>query len=155
MKALTCMLLLPAALLVGCAGTGKEDVPTPITSENAVKLHNRQWDLKSISVDANQVILDLDANMTLVFGADGKVTGYGSINRFNGAYSFGQDGRLSWPGPGFITTRKAGPPELMEKERMYLEALRETNRAILKGKTLQLQNEGGSTALLFTETGTR
>jgi heat shock protein HslJ len=153
MKALTWMVLLPAASLLGCAGMGG-DAFTIITSENAAKLHNRQWDLKSISMDGRQVVMDLQANMTLVFSADGKATGYGSVNRFNGAYSFSQDGRLSWPGPGFITTRKAGPPELMEKERAYLEALPKTDRAILQKHSLQLQNEGESTLLLFTEAGT-
>ncbi|HTS52986.1 MAG TPA: META domain-containing protein [Burkholderiales bacterium] len=146
------MVLLPAASLLGCMGSGN-DPPALVTSENAAKLQTRQWALKSISTDGSQAVMDMQANMTLVFGADGRVTGYGSVNRFNGAYSFSRDGKLSWPGPGFITTRKAGPPELMEKERAYLEALPKTDRAILQKHALQLENEGESTLLLFTEAG--
>ena len=154
MKALTWMVLLPAAVsLLGCTGTGK-DAPILITSENAAKISNRQWILKSISTDGGQGVMDLQANMTIVFGADGKVAGFGSVNRFSGAYSLTRDGRLSWPGPGFVTTRKAGPPELMEKERAYLAALPKTDRAILHQHSLQLQDEGESTLLTFTEAGT-
>jgi len=151
MKMLTWTWLLPAALLVACAT--KSPPPTLVTSENAAKLQNRQWELKSITLDGRQVVMDIQANMTLVFGSDGKVTGYAAVNRFNGTCSFGRDGRLSWPGPGLITTRKAGPPELMEKERAYLQALPKTDRAILIGPALRLQSEDESTSLMFVEAG--
>ena len=151
METLTWTVLLPAALLVACATTSSP--PTLITSENAAKLHNRQWELKSITLDGRQIVMDVQANMTLAFGADGKVTGYAAVNRFNGTCSFSPNGRLSWPGPGFITTRKAGPPELMEKERAYLEALPKTDRAILVGPALRLQSEDESTLLTFLEAG--
>jgi heat shock protein HslJ len=89
----------------------------------------------------------------VAFGPDGKVSGFGAVNRFNGSYAFGPDGRLGWPGTGFVTTRKAGPPELMEKERFYLRALPETDRAILGNRVLRLQSEGESTVLTFSEVG--
>jgi len=146
-------LLLAAALLPGCTATAPKEAPTIITSENVAKLYNRQWDLKSISMDGGQPVMDMQATMTVAFGADGKATGYGSVNRFTGAYSLTPNGQLTWPGPGFATTRKAGPPELMEKERAYLEALRKTERAMLYKHTLQLQAEGESTLLVFHEAG--
>lgn len=152
MRMLTWMVLLPAAWLVACA-TGTSGVPTVVNSENVTKLQNRQWELQSITMDSSDIVMDVEANMTLAFGPDGKVTGYGSVNRFNGAYAFSPDGRLSWPGPGFIATRKAGPPELMEKERAYLQALPKTERAILKGRALLLENDGESTVLTFSEAG--
>ena len=146
-------LLLAAALLPVCTATAPKEAPTIITSENVAKLYNRQWDLKSISMDGGQPVMDMQATMTVAFGADGKATGYGSVNRFTGAYSLTPNGQLTWPGPGFATTRKAGPPELMEKERAYLEALRKTERAMLYKHTLQLQAEGESTLLVFHEAG--
>ena len=152
MKLLPWMVLLPAAWLVACA-TGTRDVPTVVATENVAKLQNRQWELKSMTLDSRDIVMDLEANMTLVFGPNSKVSGYAAVNRFNGTYSFSPDGRLSWPGPGFITTRKAGPPELMEKERAYLQALPKTERAILRGHTLQLQSEDASTLLTFSEVG--
>ena len=44
-------------------------------------------------------------------------------------------------------------PELMQKERIYLEALTKTSRAIVKGPALQLQSDDGTTALPFVEAG--
>jgi len=146
------LLLLPAAWLVACA-SGAEKRPLLVTSENAAKLQNRQWELKSLVVDGREVVMDIQANMTLSFGSDGKVTGYAAINRFNGTCSFDQDGKLNWTSRGFVTTRKAGPPELMEKERAYLEALPKTDRAILIGPALRLQSEDESTTLMFVEPG--
>lgn len=145
--------LLSAALLLGCTATAPKEAPTVITSETIVKLYNRQWELRSISTDGSQPLMDMQATMTLAFGADGKATGYGSVNRFTGSYSLNPNGQLTWPGPGFATTRKAGPPELMEKERTYLDALRKTDRAFLYKHSLQLQAEGESTLLVFHEAG--
>jgi heat shock protein HslJ len=153
MKVLTWTLLLSAAWLVGCAATGKSNLPIVVNSENVTKLYNRQWELKSITLYGSQILMDFQANMTVAFGGDGKVAGSGSVNRFTGSYSFSRDGRLTWPGPSFTVTRKAGPPELMEKERDYLEALPKTDRAILSGRLLRLESEDGSTALTFSEAG--
>jgi len=152
MKALTLMVLFPAAWLMACA-TNTKDLPVVVNSENVAKLQNRQWVLRSMTLDNRDSVMDLEANLTLAFGPNGKVTGYAAVNRFNGSYSFSPDGKLSWPGPGFVTTRKAGPPELMEKERAYLQALPQTDRAILKGHILLLQNDGESTILTFLEAG--
>jgi heat shock protein HslJ len=146
------MVSMSAAWLVACATT-PSGAPVIVSSETVAKLQNRQWELKSITLDSHDSVMDLEAKMTLAFGADGKVTGYSAVNQFNGAYSFSPDGRLSWPGAGLITTRKAGPPELMEQERTYLRALPKTDRAILKGRALLLQNDGESTVLTFVEAG--
>jgi len=152
MKVLTWAVLLSVTWLAGCATQGS-GAPVVVTSENVAKLQSRQWGLKSIILDGNEILIDVDASMTLAFGADGKVTGYGSVNRFSGSYVFSPDGRLSWPGAGVVSTRKAGPPELMQKERAYLQALPKTDRAILKGHALLLQNDGESTVLSFMEAG--
>jgi len=151
MRALTWSVLIAAAVLAACATANPP--PMLVTSANAGKIQNRQWELKSITLDNRQVVMDLQANMTLAFGTDGKVTGIAAVNRFNGTCSFSSDGKLTWPGAGFITTRKAGPPELMEKERAYLQALPKTDRAILIGPTLRLQSEDESTSLMFQEAG--
>ena len=83
------------------------------------------------------------------FGSDGRVTGYGGVNRFAGTYKFSPQGVLSFPAPGLITTRMAGPPEIMDKERAYLKGLAQATRAIVAKDGLQLQNEDGATVLVF------
>ena len=102
---------------------------------------------------ARVTLVDLDANMTIVFGPEGKATGFGSVNQFSNSYTFTEHGQLKWGSRAFVTTRRAGPPELMQKERIYLEALGKVSRAIVKGHKLQLQSDDGATVLPFDETG--
>ncbi len=153
MKALTSLGVLALALLAGCSmmGGAKDSGPAVITSQNIDRVQGRQWELKKLIMDSREVVMDLDANMTLTFGADGKATGFGSVNQFSTTYSFSQDGKLTWT--RIVTTRRAGPPELMQKERVYLEALTKTSRAIVKGIALQLHSDDGATALPFLEAG--
>jgi len=155
MKALARLAVVSLALLAGCStlGVGKDNEPAMITDANVDRIQNREWVLKSLQIDGRQVVMDLEANMTIKFGADGKVTGFGSVNQFSGGYSFSPNAQLAWGRPGLVTTRRAGPPELMQKERVYLEAITKTSRAILKGHALQLQSDDGSTALPFVEAG--
>ena len=145
-------LLFPLLLVAGCGGIGKEKGPVLITSQNLEQLVNREWDLKNMTVAGKSIIMHVDANQTLLFASDGRAVGFGAVNRFSGAYQFSPEGLLSWPTP-LITTRMAGPPELMDKERYYLEGLPKTTRAVVSEHSLQLQNDDGSTVLVFLERG--
>jgi len=153
MKALTWIVALSVTLLAGCGTMGKENKPAVIAKENLDRVIGRQWELKTLTMDGQRVVMDLDANMTITFGADGRATGFGSVNQYSNRYTFTQDGQLKWAGPSFVTTRRAGPPELMQKERIYLEALGKVSRGIVKGHELQLQSDDGATVLPFTEAG--
>jgi heat shock protein HslJ len=129
----------------------EEARPAVISSENEARLHGRDWELQTIMVEGRRVVMHVDARMTLRFLPEGRVGGYGSVNQFNGAYSFSPDGRLSWLGPNFAVTRKGGPPELMEKEAAYFKGLRLTQRAFVAGDLLELRSDDGSTILTFKE----
>jgi len=75
------LVLLSVLLLVACAGlpgTGNE--PVLMNSQNLDKLANRQWELKTLTVDGQRVIMHVDATQTVRFGADGKVTGFAGVN---------------------------------------------------------------------------
>src|SRR5215510_8212210 len=122
---------LAIAVLSACAGPGKDSGPAMVTSANLDRLVQREWLLKGITVDSQRVIMHVDATQTLQFGPDGRVIGYGGVNRFAGTYQFSPQGLLSFPAPGLVTTRMAGPPEIMEKERLYLKALAKCTRAIV------------------------
>jgi heat shock protein HslJ len=152
MRALS-ILVAPLLLLAACAGTGKDSGPVLINAQTLDRLVDREWELKTITVDNTRIIMHVDSTQTLRFGSDGKITGFAAVNRFGGTYKFSPDGVLSFPGPGLISTRMAGPPELMEKERAYLNGLPKTTRAVVAKNALQLQNEDGSTVLTFTEIG--
>ncbi|PWT73540.1 MAG: hypothetical protein C5B46_05255 [Proteobacteria bacterium] len=143
--------------LVATAGCGqmmsKDNAPQVVNAQNAEKLYAREWDLKGLTVDGRQVVMDLEAHITLIFAANGQVAGFAAVNRFNGTYSFTTDGKLAWGKPGFAVTRKMGPPELMEKEQAFLAGLPKTNVAILAKHTLVLQSDDSATVLSFDETG--
>jgi heat shock protein HslJ len=144
---------LAVALLGACAGPGKDSGPAMVTPANLDRLVNREWLLETITVDSQRVIMHVDATQTLVFSPDGRVTGYGGVNRFAGTFKVAPDGALSFPGAGLATTRMAGPPELMEKERAYLKGLSKSTRAIVAKNGLQLQSDDGSTVLVFEQVG--
>jgi heat shock protein HslJ len=153
MRTLSFLICLAISLLAGCAGSGKESGPAMISSANLDRLVDREWLLKNMTVDSQHVIMHVDATQTLLFGSDGRIAGYGGVNRFGGSYKFSPEGVLSFPGPGLITTRMAGPPEIMEKEHAYLKGLAESTRAIVAKDGLQLQNEDGATVLVFEQIG--
>jgi heat shock protein HslJ len=139
--------------LVGCAGLGGDDSkPALITSANVNRLYDKGWELKQLTLDNARVIMHVDAQMTLAFAEGGQAAGFASVNQFGGPYVFSETGTLSWP-KGLASTRKMGAPELMDKERAYLAAIPKTTRAVLAKNALQLQNEDGSTVLLFAEIG--
>lgn len=149
MRAAGWLACLAVAALAGCAGTGKDSGPAMITSTNLERAVDREWLLKNITVESQRVIMHVDATQTLQFGSNGRVSGYGGVNRFAGTYKFSPEGVLSFPAPGLVTTRMAGPPEIMDKERAYLKGLSQATRAIVAKDGLQMQNEDGSTVLVF------
>ncbi len=153
MKAWRWIGVLMLAILGACAGMGGKSGPMLIDSSTAKQLHGIEWDLKTMTVDGTRVIMHTDGNMTLIFAPDGQAGGYAAVNNFSGRYNFDEDGRLRW-NEAFAATRKAGPPELMDKERAYLAGIPKTTRAILSGNALQLQNEDGNTVLTFVKAGT-
>jgi heat shock protein HslJ len=154
MRAATWTVALSLAVLAGCGSMlGKDSGPTLISSKNAERLQNREWELKTLTVSGTRIIMHPDYRMTIIFSSNGEVGGYGAVNQFRGTYKVSEDGALSWPA-ALTTTRKAGPPELMEKERSYLSGIPKTNRAIVSGTVMQLQSDDGNTVLAFIQAGT-
>ena len=131
-------------------GTGGAQV---VSAQTAPRLHQRGWDLEGMTVEGRQIVMDVDATVTIRFDSAGQVGGLAGVNRYTGTYSLSAEGRLNWGTSGFATTRRAGPPELMEKERAYLDALRKVEVVIVSGPTLLLQSDDASTVLSFRETG--
>jgi len=154
MKTSVPQLILVLALLGGCAGVlGNDSGPQVVNAASVERLYGRDWDLKGLTVDGRQTVMDVGATMTITFGPKGHVAGFGGVNRFTGAYKLSPEGKLTWGESGFATTRKMGPPEIMDKERDYLIGLSKVNVAIVAKHTLLLQSDDGSTVLSFDETG--
>jgi len=154
MKTSVFALILLSACLGGCAGMmGDDSGPQVVNAQNAKRLYQREWNLKTLAVDGSQVVMDVDARISIRFEPDGKVTGFGAVNRFIGSYSLNAEGLLGWGKAGYASARRTGPPELMEKERAFLNGLGKTTAAILARHTLQLQSDDSTTVLMFTEAG--
>ena len=136
-------------LLTACAGMSGDNKPTMVHAGNVDKLYGRQFELRSMTLDGSPVVGHVDARMTVAFFPDGQVRGFGSVNQFSGPYTFSPDGKLTWGKGGFATTRKAGAPELMEKERLYLQALGQVTAAVVSPGGLQMENDSGTTRLVY------
>jgi heat shock protein HslJ len=154
MKTTVLPLILLLAGLSGCAQvTGGDNEPQVVDAQTVHRLHQRDWDLKGLTVDGRQVVIDADTRITIRFARDGQVGGIAAVNRFGGTYNLSTEGKLNWGKAGFTTTRMMGPPELMEKEQVYLLGLAKVNVAILARHILVLQSDDASTVLRFNEAG--
>jgi heat shock protein HslJ len=136
-------------LLAGCAGIGQDTKPTQISAKNVDKLYGRSFELRYMTLNGERIVTHVDARMTIAFLPEGLAKGYGSVNQFSAGYSFGPDGKLTWTKGSFATSGKPGAPELVEKERQFLEGLRQVTAAVVSAYGLQLENDDGSTKLVF------
>ena len=74
--------------------------------------------------------------LTLNFGTDGRVSGYGGCNQFSGEYS--QNGASLRIGPLLSTRRACLEPALNTQETAYFQALESTTRYSIEGGQLVL-----------------
>ena len=154
MKAATWLAALSLLAATACGGMmGGGGGPVLVNKGNVARLQKHLWELKTITVDGTRVIMHPDGVMTIAFAPQGEVGGLAAVNQFRGRYEFSEDGKLIWLPPGLVATRKAGPPELMDKERAYLAGLPKTSRAIVTKSSLQLQSDDGNTVLTFVVLG--
>jgi heat shock protein HslJ/uncharacterized membrane protein len=83
---------------------------------------------------------------TLEFPSEGRASGNGSCNRFNGIVSI-QDAAIMFG--GLATTRKACAEPLMRQEEAYLSALRESVRFEVDAESLTIHSAGREEPLRF------
>lgn len=105
--------------------------------------HNIEWKLVS-GEDSGKTFGATD-NITLVFvenEGNTLIGGDGGVNRYNAPVTIdAKKGSISL-GEMLATTRMMGPPELMQKESDYLNALRRINRYELNANELILIGDG-------------
>lgn len=148
------LMLLLIAFLGACAHVSSDDgAARVVDARSAHRLSQRNWDLKGLTVDGRQVVIDVDTVITIRFSPDGKVAGFAAVNRYSGTYSLSDSGKLNWGRVPTVVTGNTGLPELMEKQRAYLRALVQTDAAVLAGRILVLQSVDATTVLTFNEAG--
>ena len=141
------------SLMLACAGTqsggaGTKTGVIQITPRRIKDIAGIEWHLKKMITDNKSIPLIGDTKNTFSCDDAGKVAGVASINRYFGNFTLREDGEIVWS-KAFGMTRMAGPPELMEQEAKFMQALPQTSRIYLKDSQLVLVGEEKSTLLEF------
>jgi len=147
------MMVIGVSTLFACTGTqsggsGTKIDAMQITPQRIKDITGIEWHLQKMITDNKSIPLIGDTNKTFSCDDDGKVAGVASINRYFGSFTLKEDGDLIW-NKAFGMTRMAGPPELMEQEAKFMQALPQTSRIYLKGSQLILASDDKSTWLEF------
>lgn len=88
--------------------------------------------------------------LTLDFGTEGSVTGFGGCNNFRGSYTL-EGGVISFS--EFASTEMSCEPDVMELEDKYLAALAAASVVERSGNTLNLRDDKGATQVAATLAG--
>ena len=106
-------------------------------------LEGTEWDALAYN-NGKGALQSLAASsaITATFGADGSLTGDASINRYTTTYTTSGDTMAI--DAAIITTKMAGPEELMKQESAYLAALPRTATYTIEGDELWLRDSTGA-----------
>ena len=149
------MMVIGISTLLACSGIQPEVTETQtdamqITPRQLKDIAGIEWHLKIMKIDNESIPLIEDTKNTFSCDENGKVAGVASLNRYFGNFSLKEGGEIIWS-KAFGMTRMAGPPELMEQEAKFMQALPQTSRIYLKKEMLVLISTDNSTVLEFQE----
>ena len=153
MKQFVILIMLLEIILLACAGSrsgnGTEKIDEmQITSRQIKNIADVAWHLQSMTSDNQTIVLIPDTKNTFSCNENGKVAGVATINRYFGNFRFKEDGNIIW-NKAFGMTRMAGPPNLMEQEAKFMQALPRTSRIYIKKQKLVMISIDQSTVLEF------
>ena len=123
------ILALCAVVMAACAGSYAS------AGGAAEPLTGTAWRLEELNGQPAVPVPNVGAP-TLAFGADGRASGNGGCNQFNGTYT--QDGASLRFGPLASTRRACLDPAGTSQETAYLRALESTTRFSISGDLLVL-----------------
>ncbi len=147
------MVVFGILFIFACAGTQSNKAGSKIdgkliTPQNINDITGIKWNLTQMTKDNKTIALVKDSKTTFACDENGRVTGKATLNRYSGDLKLQDDGEIIWS-KAFIMTRMAGPPELMQQETDFTQALMQTSRIILNDSKLVLMTNNGSTSLEF------
>ena len=116
-----------------------------------IKLENTSWNLTFYNDGLAVVSVDepMQEKITLGFGGGQQLFGNATVNSFASNYEASDDGELSFG--SIITTRMAGPAEMMELEAKIIDLLSKVEVYEVSGKNLTLKDGNGTTLLVYKE----
>ncbi len=103
------------------------------------------WILESFAGESAPVdsVVDATSQFTL---SEGTVTGDGGVNTFNGTYELSGNDITFSP---LATTKMAGPPEHMEQEMRFFEALESAAHVEVRNEKLTLSDADNNVLMLM------
>lgn len=135
MKNLHTPFLLACCLFAGLSSLTHADPvkETPATQADLTAV--KEWRLTQIGDEA----VAADAGVTLVFSADGKLSGSGGVNRFGGTYELKAEGQITIQ--NIFSTKMAALDEVvMNRENRFFQLLHTAKRAILSNGNLVIES---------------
>jgi heat shock protein HslJ len=116
-----------------------------------IQLENTSWNLTFYNDGLAVVSVDepLQEKITLGFGGGQQLFGCAAVNSFASDYEFSDNGEISFG--NIITTRMAGPAEMMELEAKIIDLLSKVEVYEVSGKNLTLKDGNGTTLLVYKE----
>jgi putative lipoprotein len=108
----------------------------------------KEWTLTTLKQDGKPVALAAKKPITLKLDKGGKASGKSAVNRYFGKVELDGKGGCTWQ-KAMGATRMAGPPEMMEIERSYFQALPKTTAVDLSEGVLTFSTKDRKTSAVF------
>ncbi|MCI5124550.1 MAG: META domain-containing protein [Candidatus Electrothrix sp. AR5] len=131
--------ILALSLFVGLMLAGCASGPWEI-------LHEEDWVLQTLN---GQEVPEDSPEITLNFGADGRLAGTAGCNNYSGPYTYTAAKNKIKIGSISRTFKICNPSEIMQQERQYLEKLVSALKYRIEDDQLELQSENGISLLVF------
>ncbi len=131
MKRALALVAILALVLTACANPDEEGASDPTANS---------WVLQAGTLDGADIPLVADHPITLTFNVDeGTIGGTSACNQYFGAYELSGN-TLTFDGLG-STMMACDPPEIMDSEAAYLDALMQVEIFTMEGDELNLSGE--------------
>lgn len=142
------ILILPllAVWLGGCSTNGPADAFVNQLPGSNTEVCGQKWALDLLRVDGDAITPEQPGSFTFLCNDEGLAMGKSGINSYRGNLELTPSGQVLWNTDSFVSTKMAGPPQLMDQESAYLRALARTQEAYLKanGGRLVLRDASGN-----------
>ncbi len=113
------------------------------------QIHEKTFQLVSVTAGQQQVPLPAEPPIALRLDGAGRISGRSTVNLYFGSVQWTPDGGIWGSAYGLATTRRSGPPDLMDLETLYFQALERTTQLSWDGSTLTLSSPGPMIKLVF------
>lgn len=140
------IILLAAAMFAGRPLFAQASAATHVPSELS-KFQDTELRLVRFLINGKEIVIPPTIVITLTFQKKGQISGRSAVNNYAGVFTAMPNGKIAVQ----LTraTQMAGPPEAMELETEYFDALSHVKQIILKSDRIILENETTSMEFAF------